>query len=65
VWNIWWIDRVTKERKQITHHTAFGSFTRNPAWRPGTEEIVYEHWLVTGNIYLAEVGRAFGSRTRF
>ena len=54
VWNIWWIDRVTKQRKQITHHTAFGSFTRNPAWRPGTEEIVYEHWLVTGNIYMAE-----------
>jgi Tol biopolymer transport system component len=59
VWNIWWIDRVTKARKQITHHTAFGSFTRNPAWRPGTEEIVYEHWLVKGNIYLADVpGRA-------
>ena len=55
VWNIWWVDRVTKQRKQITHHTAFGSFVRNPAWRPGTEEIVYEHWLVTGNIYLAEL----------
>jgi Tol biopolymer transport system component/DNA-binding winged helix-turn-helix (wHTH) protein len=57
VWNIWWIDRATKQRKQITHHTAFGSFVRNPAWRPGTEEMVYEHWLVRGNIYLAEVPR--------
>ena len=57
VWNIWSMSRVTKERKQITHHTAFGSFTRNPAWRPGTEEIVYEHWLVKGNIYMAEIDR--------
>jgi Tol biopolymer transport system component/DNA-binding winged helix-turn-helix (wHTH) protein len=54
-WNIWWIDRVTRERKQITHHTAFGSFTRNPAWKPGSEQIVYEHWLIQGNLFLANL----------
>jgi len=55
VWNVCWVDRVTKERKQITHETAFGSFVRNPAWRPGKEDFVYEHWMVKGNIYMADV----------
>jgi Tol biopolymer transport system component len=54
VWNICWIDRQTRERKQLTHHTAFGEFVRNPAWRPGTEQIVYEHWLVKGNLFVAD-----------
>ncbi|MBM3796095.1 MAG: hypothetical protein FJW31_19005 [Acidobacteria bacterium] len=36
VWNLWWVDRVTGERKQLTKGTAFGSFLRAPAWRPGT-----------------------------
>jgi Tol biopolymer transport system component len=54
-WNIWWIDRITRERKQLTRHTAFGSFTRNPAWKPGTEQIAYEHWLIQGNIYMVNV----------
>ena len=52
VWNLYWIDRVTRERKQITHHTAYGSFVRNPAWRPGTEQMVYEYSQVKGNVYL-------------
>lgn len=52
VWNLYWIDRVTRERKQITHYTAYGAFVRNPAWRPGTEEVVYEYSHVKGNVYL-------------
>lgn len=52
VWNIWWIDRMTRERKQLTHYTAYGSFVRSPTWRPGTEEIVYEGSQVKGNLYL-------------
>jgi len=52
VWNIWWIDRVTRERKQLTHHTAYGSFVRSPAWRFGTEEIIYEVSQMRGNVYL-------------
>jgi Tol biopolymer transport system component len=54
VWNVCWIDRLTGERKQVTHRTAFGEFVRNPAWRPGSEQIVYEHWLVKGNLYMVE-----------
>ncbi|MCE5309571.1 MAG: winged helix-turn-helix domain-containing protein [Acidobacteriales bacterium] len=52
VWNLWWIDRVTRERKQLTHHTAYGSFVRSPAWRYGTEEIIYENLQMRGNVYL-------------
>ena len=50
VWNLYWIDRVTRETKQITHYTAYGSFVRNPAWRPGTEEIAFEYSQVKGNV---------------
>uniref|UniRef100_Q01P42 non-specific serine/threonine protein kinase n=1 Tax=Solibacter usitatus (strain Ellin6076) TaxID=234267 RepID=Q01P42_SOLUE len=49
-WNLYWIDRITGEHKQVTHFTAFGSFVRSPAWRPGTEQIAYEYSDVKGNI---------------
>jgi Tol biopolymer transport system component len=52
VWNLWWIDRVTRERRQLTHLTTYGPYVRYPAWRPGSEEIVYEYSQVKGNIYL-------------
>ena len=52
VWNLYWIDRVSRERKQITRYTAYGAFVRNPAWRPGTEELVYEYSQVKGNVYM-------------
>jgi Tol biopolymer transport system component len=52
VWNLYWVDRITRERHQITHHTAFGSFVRSPAWRPGTEQMAYEYFEVKGNIEL-------------
>jgi Tol biopolymer transport system component len=55
VWNICWIDRLTRERKQVTHRTAFGEFVRNPAWRPASDQIVYEHWLVKGNLYVVDL----------
>src|SRR5436190_1577329 len=48
VWNLYSIDRMTRERKQITQYTAYGTFVRNPAWRPGTEEVVYEYSQVKG-----------------
>jgi Tol biopolymer transport system component len=51
-WNIWWIDTTTRERRQLTHYTSFGSFVRSPAWRPGTEEVVYEQSEPKGNVYL-------------
>ncbi|MEO8370533.1 MAG: protein kinase [Candidatus Solibacter sp.] len=57
VWNLYWIDRITRERRQITHHTAYGSFVRSPAWRPGTEQMAYEFSGVKGNIELLPLAR--------
>ena len=51
VWNVSWIDRVTREVKQVTHFTAFGSVVRSPAWRPGTEQLAFEFTEVKGNVY--------------
>ncbi len=55
VWNLWWIDRITRERRQVTHFTTYGPFVRYPAWRPGSEEIVYEYSQVKGNVYLLDL----------
>jgi len=55
VWNIWWIDRITRERRQMTHFTTFVPFVRYPAWRPGTEEIVFEYSQIRGNVYLLDL----------
>jgi Tol biopolymer transport system component/predicted Ser/Thr protein kinase len=55
VWNLHSIDRSTHEQKQLTHYTAFGSFVRYPAWRPGTEQIVYEYAESKGNVDLMEL----------
>jgi eukaryotic-like serine/threonine-protein kinase len=51
VWNVYWIDRVTRETKQVTDYTAYGSVVRSPAWRPGTEQIAFEFTEVKGNVY--------------
>jgi Tol biopolymer transport system component/DNA-binding winged helix-turn-helix (wHTH) protein len=56
-WNITTLDRVTGERKVLTHYTDFGSYVRSPAWRPHTEEIVYERTAVTGNVYAIDIAR--------
>ena len=50
-----WIDRFTRERRQLTHYTTYGSFVRSPAWRPETEEIAYDYSQVKGNVYLLDV----------
>jgi Tol biopolymer transport system component len=55
VWNIATIDRVTGERKVLTHYTDFGAYVRYPAWRPHTEQLVYEKTSVAGNIYSIDI----------
>jgi len=55
VWNLHWIDRITRERRQVTRFTSYGPFVRYPAWRPGSEEIVYEYSQVKGNVYLVDL----------
>jgi len=55
VWNVYWIDRVTADIKQVTNYTAYGSVVRSPAWRPGTEQMAFEYTEVKGNVYAIDL----------
>jgi Tol biopolymer transport system component len=55
VWNVYWVDRITGETKQVTNYTAYGSVVRSPAWRPGTEQMAYEYTEVKGNVYAIDL----------
>ncbi len=55
IWTLWWTDRATGERKQMTKESAFGPFVRSPAWRPGTDQIAYERYQVRGNIFALDL----------
>jgi Tol biopolymer transport system component/DNA-binding winged helix-turn-helix (wHTH) protein len=57
VWNLRWLDRETREFAPVTHETAFGSYVRAPAWRPGSNQIVYEWSRSKGNIYLVDLAQ--------
>jgi hypothetical protein len=35
----------------VAWESAFGSLSRSPAWRPNSEEMIYEHTRIQGNIY--------------
>jgi Tol biopolymer transport system component len=62
VWNVYWIDRETRQTKQVTNYTAFGSVVRSPAWRPGAEQMAFEFTEVKGNVYAIDLPA--GSRSR-
>jgi eukaryotic-like serine/threonine-protein kinase len=55
VWNIYWVDRITAETKQVTNYTAYGSVVRSPAWRPGAEQMAFEYTEVKGNVYAIDL----------
>jgi len=55
VWNVYWIDRISGETKQVTNYTAFGSVVRSPAWRPATEQMAFEYTEVKGNVYAIDL----------
>jgi serine/threonine protein kinase/sugar lactone lactonase YvrE len=55
VWNVYWIDRITGDTKQVTNYTAYGSVVRSPAWRPGTEQMAFEYTEVKGNVYAIDL----------
>jgi hypothetical protein len=60
VWNVYTVDRIAREIKQVTNYTAFGSVVRSPAWRPGTDQMAFEFREIRGNAYsidLPGVGR--------
>ena len=55
VWNIYWISRSTGRVQQLTHYKSKSGFVRYPEWSPHGEEIVFERYEFTANIYVAEV----------
>ena len=55
VWNVYWIDRISGQTKQVTDYTAYGSVVRSPAWRPGTEQMAFEFTEVKGNVYAIDL----------
>ncbi|MGO9257668.1 MAG: protein kinase domain-containing protein [Bryobacteraceae bacterium] len=55
VWNVYWVDRITGETRQVTNYTAYGSVVRSPAWRPGTEQMAFEYTEVKGNVYAIDL----------
>ncbi len=60
VWNVYTVDRIAREIKQVTNYTAFESVVRSPAWRPGTDQMAFEFTEIKGNVYsidLPGVGR--------
>jgi len=55
VWNVFWVSRATKERKQMTTNSKLNAYVRYPAWSPLGNQIAYEYSESIGNIWLLEL----------
>jgi Tol biopolymer transport system component len=55
VWNLWWVSRTSRARKQVTNYNKLNAFVRYPTWSPHGDKIVYEYTETTGNIWLMEL----------
>ena len=51
-WNLWWIDRATKEEKKLTENTRLDVYIRYPSWSPKGDRIVYEQAETRGQVFL-------------
>lgn len=50
-WNVYWVDRQTRETKRLTNYQSARSYVRYPAWSPKNDALVYEFTEVKGNVY--------------
>jgi len=57
-WNLWWIDRKTREEKRLTTNTRLDVYIRFPSWSPKGDRIVYEQAETRGQVFLLDGGRA-------
>ncbi|MBK9965282.1 MAG: PD40 domain-containing protein [Holophagales bacterium] len=55
-WNLWWIDRKTREEKRLTDNTRLDVYIRFPYWSPKGDRIVYEQAETHGQVYLLSGG---------
>lgn len=55
-WNLWWIDRKTREEKRLTENTRLDVYIRYPSWSPKGDRIIYEQAETRGQVYLLDGG---------
>ena len=60
-WNLWWIDRTTREEKRLTENTRLDVYIRYPSWSPKGDRIVYEQAETRGQVFLLDGGAAASS----
>jgi len=54
-WSVEWIDRRTRERRELIRFDSLAAFVRYPAWSPRNNEIAYELTETRGNIFVADL----------
>ena len=59
-WNVWWVSRSTRERRQLTRYQKPDAYVRYPAWSPRGDRLVYEYAETTGNIWILEAEERSG-----
>ncbi len=55
IWNIYWVDRVTREVRQLTHFATPSASVSDPAWSPRGDQIIFERYDQSANIYIADL----------
>ncbi len=55
IWNIYWVDRVTREVRQLTHFATPSASVGDPAWSPLGDQIIFERYDQSANIYIANL----------
>ncbi len=53
-WNLWWIDRRSREEKRLTENTRLDVYIRYPSWSPRGDRIVYEQAETRGQVFLLD-----------
>lgn len=56
IWNVYWVDRLSRKVRQLTHFTNPSGLVRDPAWSPRGDQIIFERLDQFANIYVAELG---------
>ena len=55
-WNLWWIDRKSREERRLTDNTRLDVYIRYPSWSPKGDRIVYEQAETRGQVFLLGTG---------
>jgi len=55
VWNIYWVDRLTRKVQQLTYFAAPSASVADPAWSPRGDQVIFERYDQSANIYVANL----------